>query len=78
MPERRVECPRCGGGMEAGYVMDRGHYSVPSVPKWVEGEPERSFWHGLDTRDRAVLPVASYRCAGCGYLEFYARPAETA
>ena len=37
-----LKCPRCGGEMEAGLVVDRGHYSVPEVAKWVEGSPERS------------------------------------
>jgi hypothetical protein len=63
--------------MEAGFVADRGHYSVPDVPNWVEGEPQKSFWRGLDTRNRAVFPVSSYRCEKCGYLEHYARAAES-
>lgn len=75
MAEQRLACPRCHGPMEPGFIMDRGHYSVPDVAKWVEGAPQRSFWRGLDTRDREVLPLASYRCEQCGYVEFYARPA---
>jgi hypothetical protein len=58
--------------MEPGFVADKGHYSVPDVQKWVEGRPERSFWSGLKLKDRDVLPVSTYRCERCGYLEFYA------
>ena len=73
MRERPLECPRCRGEMEAGYVMDRGDYNMPSVPQWVEGTPEKSVWTGLKTKNRDVLPVTTYRCERCGYLESYAR-----
>ena len=77
MPSDRLDCPRCRKRMHAGFVMDRGDYNVPTPPSWVEGTPEKSFWHGLKTSDRAVLPVVTYRCEGCGYLEAYARAGET-
>jgi hypothetical protein len=72
MTERRLECPRCRGRMEPGYVMDRGDQNSRHAAQWVEGPPERSFWTGLKLKDRAVLPVTTYRCAECGYLESYA------
>lgn len=58
--------------MEAGFLMDRGHYDSKRVSEWVEGEPESSFWHGLKTSDRKVLKVVVFRCESCGYLESYA------
>lgn len=70
----RLECPRCRGRMHAGFLMDRADYNVPAVTRWVEGTPEKSFWTGLKTNDRAVLAVTSYRCERCGYLESYANP----
>lgn len=39
--------------------------------KWLEGAPQWSIW-GLKTRNRQVLPVESFRCERCGYLESYA------
>ena len=48
MPNR-LECPRCRGTMDAGYVMDHTDHSVGAVPQWVEGAPEKSFWTGLKT-----------------------------
>jgi hypothetical protein len=72
----RLDCPRCRGEMQAGYVVDRGDSNVPSVSRWVEGAPEKSFWTGLKMNDRDVLPVTTYRCERCGYLESYALPAE--
>lgn len=66
------ECLRCRGAMEPGFVLDKGHHNSRDVQKWVEGEPERSFWQGLKTRDREQHPVRTFRCARCGYLESYA------
>ena len=70
----RLHCPRCRGRMERGYTYDAGHYDAGKVAKWVEGPPERSIWTGLKTKDRDVLPITTYRCEQCGYLESYARP----
>ena len=71
----RLACLRCGVPMEPGFVADKGDYSVPDTQKWVEGAPERSFWSGLKLKDRQVLPVSTYRCERCGWLESYAAPA---
>ena len=71
--DRRLECPRCGRQMLAGYLLDRGGDAPRGAAQWVAGAPEKSFWMGLTTKDRAVLPVTTYRCEGCGYRESYAR-----
>ena len=76
MREQRLECPRCRGEMRPGYVLDHGNHDARRVSTWVEGVPEKSFWLGLKTEDRAVLPVLTYRCARCGYLESYAKTNE--
>ena len=73
MSQDELTCARCGGAMEQGFVVDKGHYSAPETQEWVEGAPERSVWTGLKTKERAVRPVTTYRCARCGYLESYAR-----
>jgi len=67
-----IECRRCRGQMEVGFVVDRGHHGTPGIPEWVEGTPEKSFWSGLKTRGRRKLPITTYRCGRCGYLEEYA------
>jgi len=78
MDERRLDCPRCRGEMRQGYTMDRADYNMPSVASWVAGAPEKSVWTGLKTKGRDVLPVTTYRCERCGYLESYALPAPPA
>jgi len=68
---RSLNCPRCSGSMEVGFVVDEG-YGTRTVAKWVAGEPERSVWTGLKLRGKAKQDVATYRCKRCGYLESYA------
>ena len=75
MPMRSLSCPRCGGGMETGYTVDIS-YGKTAVPKWVAGEPVSSFWSsGLKLAGKEQLPVSTYRCRQCGFLESYADPA---
>lgn len=73
MEKQGSPCLRCGGTMETGFVADKAHYSVPGTQKWVEGPPEPSFWSGLRMKDREVIPVITFRCEKCGWLDSYAQ-----
>ena len=70
------QCPKCGRQQEQGFVLDRRRHSAADSAKWVEGEPQRSFWFGLDLKDRGIYAIEAQRCASCGYVELYA-PAPT-
>jgi hypothetical protein len=59
--------------LSEGFVLDLGHANSKAQQKWVEGEPTKSFWFGLDTSDRESFRVRTYRCGRCGYLESYAK-----
>ena len=61
--------------MDVGYLLDDAHGESRRVTRWVAGSPEKSFWLGLKIKNRPVLPVTTYRCAHCGYLESYASEA---
>lgn len=61
--------------MTPGFILDRGHGNSLAPSQWQDGEPERSFWKGLKTSGHQQLPVTTYRCGQCGYLEAYARAA---
>ena len=69
--DKTLECPRCSGSMEPGYILDQT-YGKFLVSKWVAGEPEKSFWMGLRLGGAEQLDIATYRCRQCGFLESYA------
>ena len=71
MASRSLSCPRCGGSMDEGFILDESHGTMKSQ-KWVAGAPELSFWFGLKLRGKQRLDVSTYRCGRCGYLESYA------
>lgn len=58
--------------MEQGFIADNtvgGQF----VSHWVPGAPRQSFWTGTKLPAEDLIPIGAYRCASCGYLEFYAR-----
>lgn len=75
MPTTVHTCPRCQGQMELGFVMDKAPGNVLTVPEWLEGPPERSFWFGVKTKGKERFAVQTFRCTRCGFLESYANPA---
>jgi hypothetical protein len=50
---------------------DMGQNANLSV--WVEGPPHSSLLFGLKTPGAKRIPIGTYRCSECGYLESYAR-----
>lgn len=66
------ECLRCKGHMSVGLVLDHSDQNIGTVPLWIEGMPEKSFWTGLKTKGKESYSVLTYRCDHCGYLESYA------
>ena len=66
-------CPKCSGRMEQGFILDNA-YGAHVVSQWVAGPPLKSIWTGTKLPKQDPVPVGTFRCAGCGYLESYARP----
>jgi hypothetical protein len=69
-------CPKCGGAMTRGYVAECGHGQGrpvhPGVEStWLEGVPGAGGGHAASNRG---MPVVTFRCGGCGFLESYAQP----
>jgi len=67
-----TQCGKCGGGMEQGFVLDFEE-GRRRISRWAPGQPQRSFWMGTKLPE-GVLPIGTFRCSGCGYLESYADP----
>jgi hypothetical protein len=59
--------------MVQGFIVDFT-YGGRMVSSWVEGEPEKSFWTGTKVPIESTIPVGTFRCSGCGFLESYAKP----
>ena len=65
-------CPKCASPMETGFILDKIDDNRLKNPEWLEGNPERAFWTGLNTKGRNRLNIITYRCERCGLLESYA------
>jgi hypothetical protein len=66
-------CTKCNGTMEEGFVLELGHGNTQKGSEWVEGPPDRR-WYGLRTKGKRKLPVTTWRCKRCGFLESWAEP----
>ena len=72
MADSPRDCPKCSGKMKQGFVVDHS-YTTRVVSKWAEGTPRKSFWTGTKLPDEKPVPIGTFRCSSCGYLESYAR-----
>lgn len=64
-------CGKCGSAMKEGFLVDTSHQAM-RVGHWAEGAPDYRFAFFLKMRGRRKLPIRSFRCTKCGYLESYA------
>lgn len=73
MAETQNKCPKCDGEMIQGFVLDQAHGGgILLLQKWFRGSPKRSFWTGISSPATNGIPLAAFRCAECGFIEFYA------
>ena len=68
-----LSCPKCEGEMEQGFIVDYSHGAL-FVSQWAPGAPKKSFWQWTKLPKEGAIPVGTFRCSSCGYLESYARP----
>jgi len=72
-----TRCPKCNSEMVQGFVFEIDG-AIRKVSTWVEGAPEKSWFGSTKVPKEKCVPVGTFRCSGCGYLESYARPEFTA
>lgn len=63
--EKTPECAKCGESMHEGFTFDTAGYPTG----WMEGVPRKGF---KLSKGPKPLPVTTFRCPTCGYLESYA------
>ena len=73
MSAEPTRCPKCSGAMVQGFVFEIDG-PLRKVNAWVEGPPEKSFWQNTKVPKENTVPIGTYRCSACGFLESYARP----
>ena len=67
-----LECSKCAGEMREGFLVETGLLSNPR-PRWAEGRPTVHVFSGkVQTSDKDLRSVQTFRCIRCGYLESYA------
>lgn len=71
MGESAMSCPKCQGEMIQGYVLDFTPVGN-RVSKWNDGPPKKAGWAGI-MDSTSQIPICTFRCQSCGYLESYAR-----
>ncbi len=54
-----------------GFTLDNG-YGERRQSAWIEGAPEYSRWTGMKFKGKIQVPIITFRCVQCGYLESYA------
>lgn len=57
--------------MTDGVIADMG-YGQWGVSSFLPGPPNVSRWFGLKVRKKNLVPITTYRCTRCGFLESYA------
>jgi Domain of unknown function (DUF6487) len=76
LPKSPKTCPKCGGAMTEGFILDRVS-GGDRQSRWIEGTADPSFWTGIKTSGLKQYKLTAYRCDGCGFVELSAeRPVE--
>ena len=57
--------------MDQGFILEQRDGNAKGVSEWIEGRVEKA-WYGLKLRGKKRLPVDTWRCTRCHYLESYA------
>lgn len=76
MNTEAIRCPKCNGVMVQGFIPDFKGSKFSIVSIWVEGAPGKPTWFGtcVPVPAEKSIPVGTFRCSVCGFLESYAHP----
>jgi len=72
MSETNLVCPKCSGEMEQGFVIEHSEAGY-RVTEWAAGAPKARWILPGAKLPKEHIPIGSFRCSSCGFLESYAR-----
>ena len=64
-------CMKCDGEMIEGFVVQQGQ-NLTAIERWHGGLRARSIWAEIKQRASPGIPITTFRCETCGYVEQYA------
>jgi hypothetical protein len=65
-------CAKCQAKMEEGFILDHSH-TVITVATWASGLPEKTIIGSMKLKGKQQIPLRTFRCTACGYVESYAK-----
>ena len=75
-----LKCPKCDGPMVHGFLLEKNKKESSqeveiAATEWVAIDEEDFDKHATFKEEQIVerIPVETYRCYECGYLEFFAK-----
>ena len=73
MSTEAIQCPKCNGVMVQGFISDYWASHSCRVSNWVLGAPGKASWfRSVLAPAENCIPVGTFRCSVCGFLESYA------
>ena len=65
-------CPKCDTDIERGFSAD--YHEDIALHSWMRGTPKQNWFGNVKLSQKDMIPIATFRCTKCGFLESYARP----
>jgi ribosomal protein S27AE len=69
----RQSCPRCGGSLQEGFLIEHQSGFAPAAPTlWQSGPLGESYWTGVEAKPVEQRRVVAHRCERCGAIDLFA------
>jgi hypothetical protein len=66
-------CPKCNGAMQDEFMVEYRHGTAnPFITRWAAGPPVKRLWWRSNAPAKKQIPIITFRCMRCGFLESHA------
>jgi len=72
--EKEKRCLKCGGLMVPGFVSDNTVSFWSEKSRLISVSKNSAASTKQQNKRESMYPIITYRCSGCGYIEWYAMP----